>query len=214
MNEHAGQFRGAAFGGFHRQDVLDYIETLTRENQARQTELEQALNQERAARDQAEGQLEALQAQVQEAAAARDALAQELEQTQAALAQATAALEAAQTQAEDLAQRVSALEPGAESWQRIKDTAGNIEVSAHERAQITLQCARAQAAEIRADGVRWVLELQNRCDRLRRELANAILSAETELDAVRAAFSRAQEDMDGIQDALSDLVAGASEESQ
>ena len=30
MNENEGQFRSAAFGGFHRQDVLDYIETMTR----------------------------------------------------------------------------------------------------------------------------------------------------------------------------------------
>ena len=33
MNENAGQFRTAAFGGFNRQDVLDYIEKLTQENQ-------------------------------------------------------------------------------------------------------------------------------------------------------------------------------------
>lgn len=212
MNEHAGHFRSAAFGGFHRQDVLDYIETLTRETQTRQTALEEALNQERAARDQAESQLEALQDQAAGAIASQAALSQELEQTKAALAQATAALEEAQAQAEDLEQKVSTLAPEAESWQRIKDTAGNIEVSAHERAQITLQCARAQAAEIRADGVRWILDLQNRCDRLKRDLASSILSAETELDAIRAAFSRAQEDMEGIQDALSDLVAGASQE--
>ena len=29
MSEKTGQFRGAAFGGFHRQDVLDYLEKLS-----------------------------------------------------------------------------------------------------------------------------------------------------------------------------------------
>lgn len=212
MNETTGQFRSAAFGGFHRQDVLDYIETITRENEARREELEQALAREREARAQAEARLETAEDQAAQAASERDRLAEELARTKEALDQTAAALTQARSQAEDLESKVSHLAPEAESWQRIKDTAGDIEVSAHERAQITLQCARAQAAEIRADGVRWVLDIQNRCDRLKRDLANSILSAETELDTVRAAFSRAQEDMEGIQDALSDLVAGASEE--
>ena len=46
MNENAGQFRTAAFGGFNRQDVLDYIEKLTQENQEKTLELEQALERE------------------------------------------------------------------------------------------------------------------------------------------------------------------------
>lgn len=212
MNESTGQFRSAAFGGFHRQDVLDYIEKLTRESQAQQAQLEQALEQEREARDRAEAQLEDLRDQAAQATEAQARLEEELVQTREALERSAADLAQAQGQVDDLRTKVSALEPGAESWQRIKDTAGNIEVSAHERAQITLQCARAQAAEIRADGVRWILDIQNRCDRLKRDLASSILSAETELDAVRAAFARAQEDMEGIQDALSDLAAGASEE--
>ena len=46
MNENAGQFRTAAFGGFNRQDVLDYIEKLTQENQEKSLELERALERE------------------------------------------------------------------------------------------------------------------------------------------------------------------------
>ena len=54
MNENTGQFRSAAFGGFHRQDVLDYLERITRENQTQKQALEQALAEEQAARAQAE----------------------------------------------------------------------------------------------------------------------------------------------------------------
>ena len=43
MQEKAGQFRSAAFGGFHRQDVLHYIEQLTREHQANCERLEREL---------------------------------------------------------------------------------------------------------------------------------------------------------------------------
>ena len=54
MNENAGQFRTAAFGGFNRQDVLDYIEKLTQENQEKTLELERALEREETVRTQRE----------------------------------------------------------------------------------------------------------------------------------------------------------------
>ena len=61
MNENAGQFRSAAIGGFHRQDVLDYFERITRENQeekdailAEKDAAAAALEEERAARARAE----------------------------------------------------------------------------------------------------------------------------------------------------------------
>ena len=172
MNENTGQFRSAAFGGFHRQDVLDYLERITRENQTQKQALEQALAEEQAARAQAE----------------------------------------AEAQVAALREKVNDLEPGAESWRRIKDTAGDIEVSAHERAQRIIQSAQDQAAEIRAEGVRWILELQARCQRLKEDLHTALFSAETELDSVRAAFSQAQEDVEGMQGALADLAAYAQKE--
>lgn len=209
MNENGGQFRSAAFGGFHRQDVLDYLEKITRDHQAKTEELTQALDQEKTARTGAEEENQTLRTQLDEAVSARDALEEELAQVKQRLEEATTALTRAEERAAELSQRVGALEPGAKSWQRLKDTAGDIEVSAHERAQITVQTARAQAAQLRAEGVRWVLEIQDRCDRLKRELRTAIHAAQQELDGVQTSFDQAQEDMEGIQSALSDLVACA-----
>lgn len=211
MNENAGQFRSAAFGGFHRQDVLDYLARITRENQGKTLELTKALEEAQSARTQAETALAEAKAQAAEAAAAREAMAEELARTQKVLEEADTARAAAEERAEELTDRVRQLGPDAASWQRIKDTAGDIEVGAHERAQITLQKARAQAAQIRAEGVRWVLEIQARCDRLKRDLREAVTSAESELDQVHAAFVQAQEEMEGIQSALSDLVSSAGE---
>ena len=71
MQEKAGQFRSAAFGGFHRQDVLHYIEQLTREHQANCERLERELTEERTARQQAEERLRQAEAQAAEAEAAR-----------------------------------------------------------------------------------------------------------------------------------------------
>ncbi len=67
MQEKAGQFRAAAFGGFHRQDVLHYIEQLTREHQANCERLERELTEERTARQQAEEQARQAEAQAAEA---------------------------------------------------------------------------------------------------------------------------------------------------
>ena len=94
---------------------------------------------------------------------------------------------------------------------RIKDTAGGIEVAAHERAQVTLQTARAQAAEIRAEGPAGYGTSSPSRQQLQRDLHDAIVSAETELDEVRTAFHRAQAHMEGVQDALSHLVSGTEE---
>ena len=65
--------------------------------------------------------------------------------------------------------------------------------------------------EIRAEGTRWVWDIQSRCQQLQRDLHDAIVSAETELDEVRTAFHRAQAHMEGVQDALSHLVSGTEE---
>jgi len=206
MNENTGQFRSAAFGGFHRQDVLDYLERITRENQTQKQALEQALAEEQAARAQAEAR-----AQQAENKAA-EAFEQTLAESRQAQEKITAALAEAEAQVAALREKVNDLEPGAESWRRIKDTAGDIEVSAHERAQRIIQSAQDQAAEIRAEGVRWILELQARCQRLKEDLHTSLFSAETELDSVRAAFSQAQEDVEGMQGALADLAAYAQKE--
>ena len=57
----------------------------------------------------------------------------------------------------------------------------------------------------------WVWDIQSRCQQLQRDLHDAIVSAETELDEVRTAFHRAQAHMEGVQDALSHLVSGTEE---
>ena len=168
MNENTGQFRSAAFGGFHRQDVLHYLERITRENQTQKQALEQALAEEQAARAQAEARAQQAENKAAEAVADREAFEQTLAESRQAQEKITAALAEAEAQVAALREKVNDLEPGAESWRRIKDTAGDIEVSAHERAQRIIQSAQDQAAEIRAEGVRWILELQARCQRLKR----------------------------------------------
>lgn len=212
MNENTGQFRSAAFGGFHRQDVLDYLERITRENQTQKQALEQAWRRNRLPVPRQRREPSRQKTRLRRRLPDREAFEQTLAESRQAQEKITAALAEAEAQVAALREKVNDLEPGAESWRRIKDTAGDIEVSAHERAQRIIQSAQDQAAEIRAEGVRWILELQARCQRLKEDLHTSLFSAETELDSVRAAFSQAQEDVEGMQGALADLAAYAQKE--
>ena len=216
MNE--GHFRSAALGGFHRQDVLDHIERMTlshrealAEASARQGELEAQLEQAQEARQEAESQRTQAEAQAAEASARITSLEEELAELRGKLARQKSELSQVRIENDQLHRRVDALVPGAASWQRLRDTAGEIEVSAHERAQVTLQEARTQAAEIQAEAIRRVLEIQTCCDRLQRELHTCLRSAETELDAARAAFGRTETSVEGIREALSELLASTGE---
>lgn len=219
MNEQAGQFRSAAIGGFHRQDVLDHLEQLTRAHQAEKEALlaekaaaEAALEEETAARKRAENRLFLLQQQAAEATEHRQDHDTALADLNAQLAQKEEALAQAEQQAEALRRRVEELEPAARSWQRIKDTAGDIEVAAHERAQITLQEAETKAAEVRAEAARRMRDIQTRCDRLQTDLRTAVEKAEARLDTARSSFSLALEEIQGFHAALDRLIGTDADE--
>lgn len=206
MQEKAGQFRSTPFGGFHRQDVLDYIEQLTQEHQETRQRLERQRDEAQAALAQAEDALGQAQRQQAAEATAQTALEERLAQTQAELENTAAALAQVREEKAALEEKLRALEPEAASWQRLRDTAGDIEVAAHERAQVTLQAARDQAAEIRAQGTRWAQDLQARCLGLQEDLHTAVINAERELDGARAAFSQAEDHMAQVREALEGLI--------
>ena len=203
MNEQTGQFRSAAFGGFHRQDVLDYLEKLTKEKQ----ELASRLEKETEARIRAETGL----AQAEEAAKtekeAQEAMSGELEYLRNELEARSASLAGAEDEIRVLKVQVETYRPGAEAWEHIKEQAGTIEVSAHERAQVTIQDAREQVSSIQAEGSKWVKELQSESDRLQTALKSCIMDAEKQLDAAKEAFRNAERSMTGYQSSLAGLVS-------
>jgi chromosome segregation ATPase len=211
MNENAGQFRSAAFGGFHRQDVLDYIEKITKAHQEEKAALEAALAEAQEERDRQGTKLEELSQRSDRVNDLKEDLVQQIQSLTDRLVEKERELIKAKEQTAALQEKIDLLEPGAESWLRIKDTAGDIEVSAHERAQVTMQEAKAKAAEIRAEAVRWVLDIQAKCDRLQQDLHASVLAAEEEMDQARASFARTEEEIEGFQSALTDLVEGVGE---
>ena len=203
MSEQTGQFRSAAFGGFHRQDVLDYLEKLTKEKQ----ELASRLEKETEARLQAETNLAQAEDTAKGAKEAQDAMSREMEYLRNELEARTASLSRAEDEIKVLRSQVETYRPGAEAWEHIKDQAGTIEVSAHERAQVTIQDARAQVSNIQAEGSKWVMDLRAESDRLQTVLKTCIRDAEKQLDAAKEAFRNAERSMTGYQSSLAGLVS-------
>ena len=208
MSEQTGQFRSAAFGGFHRQDVLDYVEKLTTEKQ----ELASQLEAEAEGRRQTEERLAQAEEETRTIREAQEAMTGELDYLRGELEARSASLSRAEEEIKVLRAQVDALRPGAESWEHIKEQAGLIEMNAHERAQVTIQDAQAQAVEIQAEGKRWVQDIRSACHRLTAEIQSAIASAEAQLDTARSAFRQAEQDMTGYQDSLSLLLSAAEQE--
>lgn len=203
MNEQTGQFRSAAFGGFHRQDVLDYLEKLTKEKQ----ELASRLEKETEARLQAETNLAQAEDTAKGAKEAQDAMSGEMEYLRNELEARTASLSRAEDEIKVLRSQVETYRPGAEAWEHIKEQAGTIEVSAHERAQVTIQDAREQVSNIQAEGSKWVMDLRAESDRLQTVLKTCIRDAEKQLDAAKEAFRNAERSMTGYQSSLAGLVS-------
>ena len=203
MSEQTGQFRSAAFGGFHRQDVLDYVEKLTKEKQ----ELSALLEQKSEARTQAEAKLDQADAAARAAKEAQEAMSGELEYLRNELEMRSASLASAEEEIKGLRAQVEAYRPGAEAWEHIKEQAGTIEVSAHERAQVTIQDAREQVSNIQAEGSKWVMDLRAESDRLQAALKTCIQDAEKQLDAAKEAFRNAERSMTGYQSSLAGLVS-------
>ena len=109
MNEQTGQFRSAAFGGFHRQDVLDYLEKLTKEKQ----ELASRLEKETEARLQAETNLAQAEDTAKGAKEAQDAMSGEMEYLRNELEARTASLSRAEDEIKVLRSQVETYRPGA-----------------------------------------------------------------------------------------------------
>ena len=64
MNENGFQFRTAAFGGFQKQDVMDYLERSAREHAQKLAGLQKELAEEKVAKAEAEERMTALEERI------------------------------------------------------------------------------------------------------------------------------------------------------
>ncbi len=143
------QFRTAAFGGFQKQDVLEYIDRTNREHTQQMEALRQELEEASKARLAMEEEraecgrtAEILRDQVAQLEREGETLRQteeqarhDAEEAQRELADLRERLADAEEQLNQAQGRIAQLEPSAQAYERLKDRTAGIELEAHQRAQ-------------------------------------------------------------------------------
>lgn len=155
-------FRSAAFGGFNRQDVTDYITNTAKETGEQIAALEKE-------RDQLQADLAAKESLEQEVAGLREQCAQ----LKADVETKTSEIETLKCQAEerdDLARRVSELEGQADEYCELKQHIAGIELDAHRRADQLLEESRRKADDIVSKANEDATRIRKQAEQMLQEL--------------------------------------------
>lgn len=195
MSNTGNQFRTVAFGGFHKQDVLNYITASSKEQQDRSTDLQQQLDRVQQERDELTQKYESTEEARAKNAAECERLSEllterttALEQTERELTDLKAAHEALSARLAELEERLPALEADAEAYNALKDRTATIELEAHRKAQETVEQAQAQAAKLRSELESWLRRVQNGYQNLRADVMATVSHLTGELERGKAAL--------------------------
>lgn len=198
MSSQEKYFRTVAFGGFHKQDVLNYITSASKENQEKTSDLK--LQAESAVKEKAE-----LEEKFESAEAARKKNAAECERLSDLLTRRTTALEQAEKELaalkkehEAAAVRLAELEEKVPKWEEdaaayaaLKDHTATIELEAHRKAQEIVEQAQVQAAKIRNELEGWLRRVQSGYQHLRTDVCATVSHLVSELERGQKAMEEA-----------------------
>ncbi len=163
------QFR-TAMRGFNRQDVQDYIEQMAAVHRQELAELQKKLDRSEdriAELEEAVGGINAVADESSKTRAALDASNQMVSRLRGEMSQAEAKLTVAKKEMERLQAQIAELEPMATSYQEIKDHAASVELEAHQKAQLAVSDAKAEAEHIRAETRKWLRRVMEEYGELR-----------------------------------------------
>lgn len=206
MSESEQQFRSVAFGGFHKQDVLNYIESAAKENAARAEASAKELAAAKTAAEALEGEKTALAARVEELAAQLEEKTAALEKAEAERDERNAGLVKAEEERDALQKRVAALEPAAAAYKAVKDRMAGIELEAHCRAQAVENAAMEHVSQAEEELESWLLRVQEGYGRLRADLDAAVSRAAGELEQVNRSLEGVSAEFAAHDAALGNLV--------
>lgn len=190
MNENNMRFRTAVFGGFQKQDVLNYLEQSTREYEDKLKALQRKLSEAQRARDGAGETLAAGEERQGKLEEENRRLSTDLGDKETALAEAQAQVTALTAQVTELSAQLQRLAPAAEAYEGLKDRTAGIELEAHARAKEIEADAQARAQKVKSEMVAWMDRLQGAYIRLRSDLNATIGHAGDELKRVDASLTR------------------------
>ncbi len=197
------QFRKASLGGFHRQDVMDYLEKIGKEHSQQLEALQGRLSQLEADREKLTQLEEALAAAQKGEAEAR----QEAESLQAKLKGAEGEVTTLRAANKEAQEKIFALTPDAQAYRSVKDRAAGMELEAHVRAQKTIDEAKAQAKVLREEVQKWATQVKSQYTSSRGELDIAVLHAIDDAKSAQKVLESLSQSMGQRDRALELLVA-------
>ena len=223
MTDH--QFRNAMFGGFNRQDVLDYLTSsaektneelntqrerceglekemdgLRKDNGALNAQLEET----RRERDEFKHQAEQLTIEIARVSTADQSKASELESKKAELA-------AVQAELAELRALVNKIAPDAEAYAAIKDRTAGMELEAHRRAQSVEARAKIMAGDLQRQMEQWMTKVEQQYAGLKTEVESSVERANQQILAASGSLSRVTELLEEQQNALKGVAASYAE---
>ena len=202
------QFRGVTFGGFNRQDVLNYVEQVFAEHNQQIWDLKNELKQAEETCAQQAAALAEAETRAMRSAEENSRLSAELAEAQKTNSGQTAELAEARSELDALRQKVAELEPGAEAYARIKDRAASLELEAHMRAQAILDEAQAHAKASCELVTQRLHKVWMEYDRLRTDVDATVSHASGELSRIQNALAGLTEAFVPHDDALDELMEG------
>lgn len=205
MSESQFQFRTAAFGGFQKQDVLNFVEASTREHAEKVEQLNKELEQARTAQGDLAQELQDVTARLAQAEEENARLRAELTQRTGELSDAVMARNKFQSEASQLRQQVERLEPLATAYEALKERTAGIELEAHGRAQEIERTAKERAKKAQAQLGEWMDKVGGAYSRLRSELEATLAQAAGEMRRVEKSLSEMSGEFAGHDDALKSM---------
>ena len=227
MTDH--QFRNAMFGGFNRQDVLNFLTSSAEKNneelnarQERCEGLEKELEASRA-------EVAALKAQLEQTTREREEFKHQAEQLTIEIARVSTAdqakaaelekknaeLDAARSELEQLREMLGKIAPDAEAYAAIKERTAGMELEAHRRAQSVEARARIMAGDLQRQMEQWMAKVEKQYAGLKTEVeasverANQqILAASGSLSSINTLLEEQQSALKSVVDSYADSVRG------
>lgn len=189
MSNKGNHFRTVMFGGFHKQDVLNYITQASQQHQERDADLVQSAQQSREELDHLQEKYEAAEAARQKNAADCERMSDVLAQRTNELDEALRELNALKAEHEKTAARLAEVEQAlpdlqesAQAYSELKDHTATIEMEAHRKAQQIVDQAQATADRIGGELDGWMHRVQNTYQILRTDMSATLNHLSGELE--------------------------------
>lgn len=166
-----------SLAGFHRGDVLRYVDKLVAQHRSQMAGLEEQLKQSREREKQLEQEMDSLRqahgsvsAEEAKVRASLEESTRTLARLRGELSQTETKLAAARAELSRLHGQVHEMEPMAQKYDQLKDYVATVELDAHHKAQETIDEAKSKVEKIQADTRQWLEQVLSGYGTLRSEM--------------------------------------------